>query len=283
MFSPLFSPRNLQVWVYSQDLFSVEVDLSRPYFDKPQTIKLSLNTEKVIGIVWSWSHVYKLNFASQPTLPHVKFEKTATDNWVMLLSGGKEEIVGLLNLLQQREWKARFKPVSRVFNGNGTVPMYHEELLAHLEKFLLPMDQHPPFEPDNLGSHFASATIQEQNLIGSIGDLIQITPAVQEHTMDVDWDLGMEDQFVTQTIVLSKPDVSAIIGRKGERIKEMRAAAGCRITVLPISHDTYSLQNNVRRKEFPQTIALFGTPDQVLRAISLIRSALTNYRSQKRR
>ncbi|OBA19897.1 hypothetical protein METBIDRAFT_12930 [Metschnikowia bicuspidata var. bicuspidata NRRL YB-4993] len=83
---------------------------------------------------------------------------------------------------------------------------------------------------------------------------------------------------VTETIRLSKSEVSAIIGPQGKRIDVIREATHCRISVLPVTLET--MNSRFRTQEFPQTISLKGKPHQVAQAKVMLRRALLECRSK---
>lgn len=82
---------------------------------------------------------------------------------------------------------------------------------------------------------------------------------------------------VTETVRLSKGEVSAIIGPQGKRITMIRNSTQCRISVLPVTLET--MNSRFRTQDFPQTISLTGKPQQVAQAKTMLRRALLEFRS----
>ncbi|GEQ70707.1 hypothetical protein JCM33374_g4386 [Metschnikowia sp. JCM 33374] len=84
---------------------------------------------------------------------------------------------------------------------------------------------------------------------------------------------------VTETVRLSKEEVSAIIGPQGKRITMIGNATHCRISVLPVTLET--MNSRFRKSDFPQTISLTGKPQQIAQAKVMIRRALLEFRSKQ--
>lgn len=81
-----------------------------------------------------------------------------------------------------------------------------------------------------------------------------------------------------ETLVeLTKPDVSFLLGRNGERITSIRNQTNCKIFIMPIASKSGLLAN----RRTPQTIKLIGEKEEVELALKLINVNLSLYRENK--
>ena len=88
--------------------------------------------------------------------------------------------------------------------------------------------------------------------------------------------------ITTYTIRLNKPEVSFLIGRQGTRIERLRQESRATIKILPIA-TRLSAEQLANPNSVEQQLSITGDMDSAARAICLIDTQLSAYRSNPRR
>lgn len=259
MNSPSIPLHDIEVLVYTSDSFALEVDLTIPYRGSESALHILLTTQELVQLVYKWSGGYTLTADHSPlTPPYFKCEKFSPGLWMLLVVGGKLEILRLLELACHRLWSVVAKDNLwggvRLLDGRQYAKIPSADLLAQIDHFLWPLKRVPPV---------AAKT-------RPLPSAAQLPRRAHPYTVAV----AAHDENVTETVKLSKLDVSSIIGAGGRRISHIRNVTQCRITVLPITQESLLTYAKFRSRDFPQTISLTGTPEQICHARMLLKRAL---------
>lgn len=260
MNSSLVTIHDIEVLAYTSDSFGLEIDLSVPYRGPENALHVLLSTQELVRLIYKWSGVYTLAADRNPlTPPYFKCEKVGTGLWIVLVVGGKLEILRLLEIACHNLWsvvaKNHVAGGVRLLDGQQYAKVSDVELLSQIDQFLWPLKRLPPV---------AAKTRPLVSVVELPRRVHPYPPAP----------VAANDENVTETVKLSKLDVSSIIGAGGRRITHIRNVTQCRITVLPITHESLATYTKFRSRDFPQTVSLTGTPGQISHARLLLKRAL---------
>lgn len=259
MNSSFIAIHDIEVLVYTSESFALEVSLSIPYHGAESALHVQLSTQELVRLIYKWSGVYTLTADPNPlSPPYFKCEKFSPGSWMVLVVGGKLEILRLLEIACHRQWsvvaKTHIVGGVTLHDGQHNAKITVAELLAQIDRFLWPMKRVLP------------VAAKTRPLVS----VAQLPPRAPPYTSAV----AAQDENVTETVKLCKLDVSSIIGAGGRRITHIRNLTQCRITVLPISQESLAAYAKFRSRDFPQTVSLTGTPEQISHARVLLKRAL---------
>lgn len=263
MTSSLITIHDIEVLAYTSDSFALEIDLSIPYRGTESALHVLVSTQELVRLIYKWNGVYTLAVDSDPlSPPYFRSEKIGPGLWMVLLVGGKLEILRLLEIASNNLWsvvaKNNLGGGVRLLNGNQYTRVNYVELLLQIDQFLWPVKRLPPVAAKT--RPFVS--------------VVELPRRAHPYPSA----LAAQDENVTEMVKLSKLDVSSIIGAGGRRISHIRNVTQCHITVLPVSQESLATYAKYRSRDFPQTVSLTGTPGQISHARLLLKRALLDGR-----